>query len=71
MMTEAKNKILNLKDGESHVIVGANDAGAEVWRKNDYLFLFEIPIYGGSPKYHAVYSLNQVADLLKEYESWT
>lgn len=66
-----KEKIQNLKDGESIVIHFLHDSGAEVWRKNDYLFLFEIPVYGGSPKYSSVYSLNRIDDLIYEYQSWT
>lgn len=61
--------IRNLKDGESWVWPESDYGKAEIWKKNDHYFVFEIPMYGGDPMY--ALSTDSVNEIVKEVESWT
>jgi hypothetical protein len=65
-------EILKLKDGESWTYPEGDYGKAEVWYKNGTYFLFEIPQYGGNPRYvqFTNYSTN-VPELVEAIESWT
>jgi len=66
-----KENILKLKDGETYFIPLGEEAGGEVWKKNDVYFLFEIPQYGGNPMYSSHYSKFRIDELLNVVKGWT
>jgi len=66
-----KEQILNLKDGEVYVIPESDYGKAEIWKKNDCFFLFEIPMYGGRPSFNSAYQIHRIDDLINTVESWT
>jgi len=69
---EIKDKILALKDGEVCDWPLGEESGAEIWLKNEQYFLFEIPLYGGQPRYSGVCSCKHSVDrLIEEVRSWT
>ncbi len=64
-----KEKILNLRDGESYTIP---EVGAEIWFKNNTYVLFEIPqCLSEKARFMCYYNKNQVDILIEEYASWT
>ncbi|MCP4763071.1 MAG: hypothetical protein GY870_14945 [archaeon] len=66
-----KEEILKLKDGEEYTIPESDYGKGEIWLKNDTYFLFSIPMYGGEPSFQKAYSLREIDEMIKEYESWT
>ena len=69
-MTE-KEEILKLKDGESWIWPESDYGAAEIWYKNDFYFLFEIPTFGGEPRFSKAYHPFDIDKLIKEVQSWT
>lgn len=63
-----KEKILNINDGESYSLPSYN---AEVWCKNGWYFLFEIPLLGGDYILAANCKKNNIDFIINIYESWT
>jgi hypothetical protein len=48
------------------------EGGAEVFRINyDTYVLFEIPQYGGHPRYVGTYSIKEIDTMIALIESWT
>jgi hypothetical protein len=70
-LLEAEKRIPELRDGESWIWPEGDYGKAEVWRKNDRLFLFSIPMYGGEPSYVTNYRTHAVGALVREVLSWT
>ena len=70
-MKNHKQNILNLKDGETYFISTGEEAGGEIWYKNDVYFLFEVPQYGGEPRYISHYSKFRIDDLINVVLGWT
>lgn len=68
---QTKEQIQLLKDGESYIIPESDYGKAEIWLKNNYYFLFSIPIAGGEPCFEKVFFKKDIDNLIKEYESWT
>ena len=66
-----KENILKLKDGETYFISMGEEAGGEIWLKNDVYFLFEIPQYGGEPRYIDHYRKFHIDNLIDIVLSWT
>jgi len=66
-----KQNILNLKDGEVYFLDLGEESGAEVWKKNDLYFLFDIPQYGGTPTYCGHFNVLNIDDAIKNVLSWT
>lgn len=64
-----KNKIQELKNGECFVVPESDYGKAEVWYLNGIYFLFEIPTYGGLPRF--VGHNSDIDKLLKVIDSWT
>lgn len=63
--------IQGLRNGEMYVITESDYGKAEVWRINDYLLLFSIPIYGGAPVFEASFTILSIDELLDLVNSWT
>ena len=70
MEVNAKAEILKIKDGESWIWTESDYGKAEIWLKNGMFFLFEIPIYGGEPRFHNNYSPSRADDLVQTVLSW-
>ena len=70
-MKNHKQNILNLKDGETYFINTGEESGGEIWLKNDVYFLFEVPQYGGEPRYSSHYSKFRIDDLINVVLGWT
>lgn len=66
-----KKEILQLKDGEVYIVPESDYGKAEVWLKNDMYFLFEIPTFGGQPRYVDNYIPRHIDILIEKIESWT
>lgn len=71
MKENPKEEILKLKDGECWIWPESDYGRAEIWRINEMMFVFNIPMYGGVPYYHDAYRVVDVDNLIKEIESWT
>ena len=68
-MFNAKDEILKLKNGESWVWPESDYGKAEIWLKYNTYFLFEIPIYGGEPRFYKQF--RDIDSLIKMVESWS
>ncbi len=66
-----KEEILKLKDGECWVWPESDYGKAEVWKINNVYILFEIPMYGGEPRFNNKYRLEYINEMIKEIKSWT
>lgn len=66
-----KEEILKLKDGERYIVPESDYGKAEIWFKNDRYFLFEIPMYGGTPVFFKAYSVQWIDTMINDYNSWT
>ena len=69
----ATAEILKLKSGESWTWPEGDYGRAEIWRINDVYVLFEIPNYGGEPRFVETFGVNDVGldRLIKTVQSWT
>ncbi len=65
------DEILKLKDGECWIWPESDYGQAEIWFKNERYFLFEIPQFGGNPRYIHNYSKHQINILIEMVKSWT
>ena len=70
-MNSDREEILNMEDGKPYYFNMINDGGAEIWKINGLYFLFEVPLYGGRPRYYACYGTAGIDDMIKTYKSWT
>ena len=68
---DAKYEILKLKNGDSWIWPESDYGKAEIWFINDTYFLFEIPMYGGTPMYHGAFPKSRLAELIEAVEYWT
>lgn len=66
-----KNEILKLNDGECYTVPESDYGAAEVWKINERYFLFEIPLYGGIPRYEKSFKLKEIDEMIKIINSWT
>jgi len=71
MYKKEKLEILKLKDGESYIVPESDYGKAEIWFKNNFYFLFEIPQYGGEPMFTEAFPKHRINEMIKKYESWT
>lgn len=67
----ADQEILKLKDGEFWVWPESDHGKAEIWLKHETYFLFEIPSFGGEPRFVDIYTVDTLPHLIKKVESWT
>ena len=67
----AEKELKELSDGYSWIWPESDYGRAEVWRKNDRYFVFEIPQYGGIPQYHSSYGMSYVSDMVALIASWS
>lgn len=65
--------LIDLDDNKTAYCPLGEDAAAEVLCYNDYLFLFEIPPYGGEPRFVEAYPQKflDVKKLIEEIKRWT
>jgi hypothetical protein len=66
-----KEEILKLKSGEHYVVPESDYGKAEVWRVNDIYILFEIPLFGGDPRFHCYYFSRDIDLIVETIEAWT
>ena len=66
-----KELILNLKEGESYIVPESDYGRAEIWFKDNKYYLFEIPMYGGEPKFVESFPIDKIDLMINIYESWT
>ncbi|MEK9207489.1 MAG: hypothetical protein AAB922_03340 [Patescibacteria group bacterium] len=66
-----KEEIEKLKDGECYIVPESDYGKAEIWLKNEMYFLFEIPTFGGQPRYVDNYIRRHIDIMIKKIESWT
>lgn len=66
-----EKEILKLRDGESWTWPESDYGKAEIWFKNGTYFLFEIPSFGGEPRFFAGYKRSTLVTLINIVESWT
>ena len=65
VLTADEYVVVNLQDGEQ-CIIGHSDCGtAEIWKKNNRLFLFLISNFGGAPVFDSDFSPTNIGDLFK------
>lgn len=64
-------EVLKLEDGESYIVPESDYGKAEIWKKNDIYFLFEIPMYGGLPVYSGNYIKHQLDKMVAVINSWS
>lgn len=65
-----KQEILKLKDGESYTVPESDYGKAEIWKKNSMYFLFEIPTFGGEPRFSGNYHLGKEDEIVNTINSW-
>lgn len=69
---EDKQKLLKMPDMTYAYINWFSDGGGQVARVNfDYYVLFEVPMYGGEPRYTDIYHISKIDELLDLAYSWT
>lgn len=66
-----RNNLKALRNGESTHINWFEGGGGEVHRVWDMYVLFEVPQYGGEPRYVDTYHKSQLEDLLEKAHEWT
>lgn len=64
-----KEKIKNMKEGETLYLNMFQDGGAKVRMYNFEYLLYEIPIYGGNP--HFVDIFTDIDKMIETYQKWT
>jgi len=70
-MTNIKEQILKLKDGECWAWPESDYGKAEIWFKHGIYFLFDIPTFGGYPLYSGSYSRDSLDELISAVDGWT
>jgi hypothetical protein len=68
---KVKVEIIKLKQGECYIWPKSDYGLAEIWKINDYYFVFEIPEFGGNPYYSSMFIKDDVEYLIKHILSWT
>jgi hypothetical protein len=66
-----KEEILNMEEGKPYYFNMCNGGGAEIWKINGLYFLFEVPLFGGMPRYYTCYGITAIDEMIKTYKSWT
>ena len=66
-----KEKIQNMKEGETIYLNMFNDGGVQIHMYNHEYQLYEIPLYGGHPQFYNIYEPKNIDNMIKEYQSWT
>lgn len=69
-MTE-KDQIKNMKEDETIYVNMCEDGGAQIHMHNYEYILYEIPIYGGTPRFSGIYGFKKIDEMINEYKSWT
>ena len=66
-----KEQIQSMKEGKTIYLNMVNDGGAQIHKYNYEYQLFEIPLYGGHPRFCNIYERKNIDKMIKEYQSWT
>ena len=64
-------KVQSLRDGETCQINWHEDGGGEVTREGDILSLYEVPQFGGEPRFYTSCPLSDAPTLVLIAYSWT
>ena len=64
-------EILKLDDGENWIWPESDYGKAEIWFIHETYFLFEIPNFGGTPRFDSSYKKDQLQDLIDHVNSQT
>jgi hypothetical protein len=64
-----KEKIKNMKEGDTVFLNMFQDGGAQVHKYNYEYLLYEIPLYGGKPQFSGVFK--NIDRLIETYKKWT
>ena len=66
-----KENILKLKDGETYTVPESDYGHCDILLENNKYSLFEIPQFGGETHFVDYYRLDQIDEMIKEYQCWT
>jgi hypothetical protein len=68
-----KEEILKLKHGECFIVPESDYGKAEIWLINDIYVVFEIPLYGGEPRFSGTFSKTPqgITQIITTIEGWT
>ncbi len=69
-MTTNLEKIRILKHLESLYLNRSEESGALIYRVEDVYVLFEIPAYGGEPRYYDTFHEGDEAEMIKTLDGW-
>lgn len=70
-MIDPEGEMLKLNNGESWSWDQGDCNLAEIWRINNYYFLFEGKLLSEYPCFVNAYLLNEIHFLIKKVKSWT
>ena len=65
-----KEEILKLKEGGIYIVPESDYGLAEIRLINELYFLFEIPMYGGTPDFSEAYPKYRVDEMISTYSRW-
>jgi hypothetical protein len=71
MYNNIYKEIEQLEDGKYFYWPLLEEAGAEIWKINNRYFVFEIPQYGGEPRYSFNVGSNNIKEIIEKVEKWT
>jgi hypothetical protein len=63
--------ISSLRDGQMWTWPESDYGKAEVWKTGGYYILFEIPEFGGEPRFSKAYPMAAIDSLIADVNSWT
>lgn len=64
-------EIEKMQDGKEIFIGCGEESGFDIWKKNGFYFLFEIPQYGGEPRFTEAFPYFRVADMIDLMKTYT
>jgi hypothetical protein len=68
---EDKQKLLTAHDNSETTVAWSEEGGGLVYRVYDVFVLFDVPQYGGRPRYVETFDESQVDKLLDLVYSWS
>jgi len=66
-----REKLLKLVHGDCYGVAESDYGKAEIWKIHEDFLLFEIPMYGGTPKFVAGYTKYTIDEMIRVINSWT
>ena len=64
-----KEKIKNMKEGDTIFVNMFQDGGVQIHKYNYEYLLYEIPLYGGNPRFFGIFK--NIDKMIEEYQRWT